>query len=405
LSGSLFLFPLADDPGAFGWARARVRGRPLERGRASPEEPLAADAGERVILIVAGEEVSLHAVKPPTRSETQALAAARFAIEDDLAEPLEDVAVILAERRKGDDGPMREAAVVSQARLSAWRVELEAIGAAPDCVIPDYAALAPAAGEVLVVDHGDRVLVRGAGLGAALDAALAPPVLAAMLDRRPEDAVRLLSDRPDALLPPQARGGRRVEIGPSPDEEELLALLSDGLEETPALDLARAWRKRGPATPFALAVAPWRATAGLAAAAAAAFLALTGAETLTLRSHARAAEAETERLLHAAFPDMGKVANARAQLRQRLGGVGASASASFLELSAILSESVRSIEAMEVESLRYDGTGGLQATLNYSTYTDMEKLKTAVAAHGGRLAEGASRSRSGGMTGEVVVRR
>jgi general secretion pathway protein L len=403
VSGTLFLFPLADEPAAFAWARVRGRGKPPSRGRASAEEPLTPGAGERVALIVPGEDVALHAVEPPTRSLVQALVAARFAIEDDLAEPLEDVEVMLAGRRGREEGREREVVVVSRARLALWRAGLEAIGLAPDHAAPDYALLPAAAGEVLVVDQGQRVLVRGKGLGLAVDAALAPGVLAAALARRPEDAVRLLSDRPDDLLPPAARDGRRVELAPAPGDAEMLALHEDGLESGLAIDLASAWRARRAAAPLGLA--SWRAAAGLAAAVGVSFLALLGAETLALRRHAAAAEAEAERLLLAAFPDMGRVVNPRAQLRERLGLRGAAGSASFLELSAILSESLRDIATVEVETLRYDAGEGLSASLVYSSYADVERLKAGIEARGGRVAEGAARMRGDRMTGDIVVAR
>ncbi len=103
---------------------------------------------------------------------------------------------------------------------------------------------------------------------------------------------------------------------------------------------------------------------------------------------------------------MGRLVNPRAQLRERLGARGAGGSASFLELSAMLSESVAPIDAMQIESLRYDAAdGALSAALAYAAYADIERLKAAVEARGGRLTEGAARMRGDRMTGDVTVAR
>jgi general secretion pathway protein L len=353
-------------------------------------------------MIAPGEEVGVCTTEPPTRSETQALAAARFAIEDDLAQPLEEVEILLADRRRQEVDRQREVAVVARDRLAAWRAGLEAIGVAPDFVTPDYAALPTAPGEILVVDLGERVLARGKGVGLAIEARLAPAVLGAALARRPEDTVRLLSERPDEILPPVLREGRRVDLAPAADEAALLAMFEEGLADGPSIDLARLWRARP--SFGSLGLGRWRTAAGLAAAAGIASLALLGGETLALRGHAAAAEGESERILLAAFPDMGRVVNPRAQLRERVGAAGAGGKASFLELSAILSESLAGVDAMQLESVRFDADEGrLEAALAYASYADVEQLRAGIEARGGRLAEGASRMRGDRMTGDVVV--
>jgi type II secretion system protein L len=391
-----YLFPIAGELGAF--ERARVRGVRPTFDRAAPDAPLRLEAGERVVLIAPGEDVTLHAVAPPVRAEGPALAAARYAIEDDLAASLDDVEVVLGPRGPGRE---REAAVVACDRLQGWRNALAALGVEAEHVVPDYAALPVEPETLLLVDLGDRVLARGPGVGFAVEAALAPAVIAAMLAGRPGLGVRLRSDRADALLGEAARAGRAVALEPAAEPGEIIALIHDTLRTGPGIDLARAWRRRAGG---GLALKDWRLAAGLAAAALLSFIALIGVETLTLKSGAAAAEDDAAQILREAFPDVGAGPNARAALRAELGG--GRGAASFLELSALLSESLAEVAAVEVESLRYDEADGrLAASISYAAYDDVQALKAAVDARGGRLTEGSARLVGGRMAGDIEVSR
>jgi general secretion pathway protein L len=392
----LYLFPIAGEASAFEWAR--VRGGKIDYGRASPDEALRTLAGERVTLVAPGQNVALRVVELSLRSDAHALAAARYAIEDDLAQPLEDVLVVLGPRGKGRT---REAAVVAHARLDAWRAGLEAIGVSADRVVPDYLALPVEPDALQVVDLGDRVLVRGEGVGFAVDVALALELLSAVVAAKPERAVRLRSDRPDAILPRAARDGRRIDQEPAPGGDELIRLFDAALPGGATIDLARAWRTRPGG---AVALKDWRLAASLAGAAALTFLALLGVQTATLQASASTAQADAGRILQAAFPDIERVGNVRTALRARLGDGGTGRSASFLGLSAVLSESVAEVGGLEVESIRFDETdGGLAASIRYSAYADVAQLRAAVEARGARLTEGSSRLQGGRMAGEIEV--
>ncbi len=387
----LLVFP--DGPGAFVWARPQAKGRP-SFGRATAEQPLSV-GGDRVVLLAPGEDVTLHALEAPVRGTAQALAAARFAIEDDLAQPIEEVELSLgAFSRTG----RREAVVVDRERLAAWISELAAAGADAESIAPDYAALPREPGVVLAVEHGGRLLVRGEGIGFAVDAVLAPTILAAALARRPDDRIVVRSDRADALQAPGVRDGRRVETLPAPSDDEMIALFAEGLAGEVALDLAP--RRRRAAADVRLK--DWRLAASLAGAAAAAFVAVLAAETVSLRAHAAAAEADADRIVAQAFPDAASAAGARAALRSGSGAGGAG----FLTLSGLLADSVAEVPAMEIEALRFDETGeGLAVSVAFSAYEDVQALRAAVEARGGRLIEGASRMQNGRLLGDVTVER
>jgi type II secretion system protein L len=386
--GLLLLFP--DGPDAVAWGRPR-KGREPAFGRATAEEPLKVGGGERLVLLAPGEDVTLFAIDLPVRGGAQALAAARFAIEDDLAQPIEELEIALRPRNAG---ARREVAVVSRERLEAWTATLESLGAAAETVTPDYAALPVGPGAILVVEHNGRVLVRGEGLGFAADAALAPAVVGAVLAQRPDDAVTLRSDRAEALLPRALREGRRLEIVPAPTDAELLDLFAEGLAAGGEVDLAP--RRRG--GDAGLRFKDWRLAAGLGAAAAAAFVAMLTAETFSFRAHAAAAEADAARIVARAFPDAADAAEARAALR------GGGAGAGFLTLSGLLAESVAEVPSMEIESLRFDETGdGLAVSVVFAAYEDVQALRAAIEARGGRLTEGASRMQNGRLMGELTV--
>jgi general secretion pathway protein L len=356
-AGRDLLLAFPDGAAAFVWARPRGKGGAPVFGRATATDPLAVGGGERLVLLAPGEDVSLHAVDLPVRGGAQALAAARFAVEDDLAQPLEELAFALGLRGRT---ARREVAVVARDRLEGWKAALSAAAGEARTIAPDYAALPVESGAVLIVEHGGRVLVRGEGLGFTADATLAPGILAAALAKRPDAAVTLLSDRAELLLPRMVREGRRLDLQPAPTDAGLILLFAEGLAAGSAVDFAD--ERSGGAD---LRLRDWRLAAGLAGAAAAAFLALLGAETVSLRSQAADAEAEADRIIAQAFPDPASAAEARAALRSGGGAAGAG----FLTLSGLLAESVAEVPAMEIESLRFDAAGGgLAVSVVFSAY-------------------------------------
>ncbi|MDN5863057.1 MAG: type II secretion system protein GspL, partial [Salinisphaera sp.] len=128
-------------------------------------------------VVVPGADVLLCEVDlPPVRQAARRLQAARFALEERLATPVEDLHLVLGPRSAGGRYPV---AVVAHERMEEW---LQALGGAREAVVamvPDYLCLPqPASAETIAWCTDDEVLVRREALsGFACEASLCPLLL------------------------------------------------------------------------------------------------------------------------------------------------------------------------------------------------------------------------------------
>ncbi|MEQ8798881.1 MAG: type II secretion system protein GspL [Salinisphaeraceae bacterium] len=160
-----------------------------------PAEPADLPADVSLILVVPGEDVLLSSVDiPPVRQATRRRQAVRFALEDRLAQPIDELHIAIGPRTPGGEFP---AAIAAHDRMEAW---LGAIGErAPQVVaiVPDYLCLSlPHEGEAALYLGDDRALVRiGPFRGFACELSLAP----ALLRRGDEDIpLHVATDGSDA---------------------------------------------------------------------------------------------------------------------------------------------------------------------------------------------------------------
>lgn len=142
-----------------------------------PAEPADLPADTSLTLVVPGEDVLLSSVDiPPVRQATRRRQAVRFALEDRLAQPIDELHIAIGPRTPGGEFP---AAIAAHDCMEAW---LAAIGErAPQVVaiVPDYLCLSlPHEGEAALYLGGDRALVRiGPFRGFSCELSLAPALL------------------------------------------------------------------------------------------------------------------------------------------------------------------------------------------------------------------------------------
>lgn len=261
-------------------------------GAPDAPEPLAAGvwtlAGDRLIIaerggpatvLVPTEQVRLLAVDLPLANRAKRLEALPFAIEDQIAEPIESVHLALG----AEIAPKRYlVGVVRHEVMAGWVDAAEEAGLGHAAMVPDALALPrPAEGEWAVELGADRAMVRaGDGTGFAV-----PP---AMLQ-----AVWQAADRPAARsygapLPAEMSAGGST-IAPEALSERLLA---------PALDLRQGrYARRRAALPNL-----WRRLGWIVAIGAAAHVVIATADTLMLRRIADRREADARAVVALAAP-------------------------------------------------------------------------------------------------------
>lgn len=232
-----------------------------------------ADRGGPATALVPAESVRLLAVDLPLATAAKRLAALPFAVEDRIAEPLDQVHLALGAELE----PRRYlVAVVAHATMQAWVEVAEAAGLAHAALVPDALAL-PRPGEGWVVERaGGRALVRAAdGTGFAAPVALLPAAWEAA--GRPA-----LAAEGEALPDPLAAAATPAALAPV--AERLLL---------PAIDLrqGRYARRRRPLPRIA------RRVATVLALGVAAHVVIAGADVLMLRAIAERRADDTRVLL------------------------------------------------------------------------------------------------------------
>lgn len=315
-------------------------------GAPDAPEPLAAGvwtlAGGRLIIaepggpatvLVRTEQVRLLAVDLPLASRAKRLEALPFAIEDQIAEPVESVHLALG----AEIAPKRYlVGVVRHEIMAAWVETADAAGLGYAAMVPDALALPrPAEGEWAVDLAADRAMVRtGDGTGFAI-----PP---AMLQ-----AAWVAADRPaarayGAALPEEMAAGGAT-LAPGALSERLLA---------PALDLRQgAYARRRASLPNI-----WRRLGWIVALGAAAHVVIATADTVMLRTIADRREADARAAAAIAAPGANLGGDLAASVADLLPTGNAGPPDTFLPLLTRISGALGPLSgSINVRAINYQG--------------------------------------------------
>jgi len=296
--------------GSLAWLRLGADGLPAgTSARGLPPAPLLA-AASRVTVLVPAADVLLLEAPAPTRQRAQLQRAVPYAVEDQLAQAVEDLHFALApEAQEGRIG----VAVLARSALQRWLARLDELGIRADALVPDSLALAP--GMVLV-----EPLQATARLAPWRALSADTPHLAEWLA-----LAQPAGDAPPTVLDTREAPALDLGVPVAAYREragDALALLAPGLATGEPLNLLQG--EFAPHHRVAPSRRLWRLAAGLSAAALLLAFLFAGAEyALLQRESARLDAAQRAELLRN-FPEMEKVAGEPARLMQsalaRLGG-------------------------------------------------------------------------------------
>lgn len=201
-----------------------------ERGRSGPTaegeriEPRVLAAAGEIVVIVAVEHALLLEAEVAARSREQLLRAIPFAVEDQLAEPVEGLHFSAIAHPRGTG---QLVLAVRRERLREWLADLSSRGIRPDHMLVDALLLPLPQESIVALVEGDRVLVRcGAARAFAASIGELPEWLALADAHRDSDGrirVRFAGGGAPAL--DAAKFVVETEAGPG----EALAVLAAGL--------------------------------------------------------------------------------------------------------------------------------------------------------------------------------
>lgn len=350
---TVFLRRARGAEGVFEWL---VSGEAADAGavrRGSLAEAAEACSGARTVFLAPGEDVLLTSVDIPARNRQRMLQALPYALEDRLAQDIEEMHFAPGVRRGDGSLPV---AVVERARLEGWLAELRAVGIEPDRVVPDVLAVPYEPGTWTALDDDGMALVRTTTQGGfAIDLDSLAPVLAGALEEAGEDRpARLLAHAPEGRMGElEALATLGLEVVPRPLPGPALALMAGHAEGGEAIELLQGDYNRR--EQFGRTYRPW-----LPAAAALVLLVLLNAVVLiydyvTLNRESARLQAAIEGAYREAFPEAQRVVNPRVQMERGLEAMrrGGSAGGGFLDIMRSTAPVLRQTEGLSVQRVSY----------------------------------------------------
>jgi len=344
------------------------------------------DSSDEVVVFVPATEVGCFDVRLPNQGTAELRRSAAFALEDDLAVPVEDAHVAIGQPLPDGSRPVH---IVDPALMEQWVAILNTAGLKTARLVAD-ASILPAT--PVAVDAGTHILFSVSGRRFAVDAQLPDDALKAFANKS-ETPVIASGDELARRL-----GGAAAQSTSLP----LLGQLAQWAEDGPPLTDLR----QGPFVSRRQAeirIGAWRPALILAAAAAVAFLSVTALETHSLSRLATALDSQARATYAAAFPGTPIPANLAAAVRSQDTAPVANR-LPFLEATTLLYEAIPDDSGIAIQSLRYDrATGRLLANLVYPNFGSDADLKNALEANGIAVSLGDSRQQDGQVLGDLTL--
>jgi general secretion pathway protein L len=364
---------------------------------------LGASQGRRVVLLVAGSEITLAEPELPVRGGARLAQAVPFALEEQLASDVESLHFAVGARTAGSVGT--PVAVVARSQLDRWHAQCDAAGIHPVAAYADSTALPATPGScTLLLDEPSLYVSRADGLPFVLDATPLPAALDLVI-AEPGDAsehvtfyatpteyerhrevieglrartatlqVKLLPDGPLPLLAPQAATGAGINL------------------------LQGAY---APRSSLGTKVREWRLPAALAAATALLFV-TTQAVSFWQSSRAeKALDAQIAEIFAQALPGQ-PVVDVRAQMQGALASRSA-AGGGLLPVVSVLAQAIAQAPSARIEAMSFRGNA-LELRLTAPTVESLDGIKQAMSRDGITVELQSATPRDGTFEGRFQVR-
>jgi general secretion pathway protein L len=380
---------------------------PVTHGALSDAAPAA--AGRQVIVLVPALDALRVTAEVPVKAGGKLLQALPFAIEEQVAEDVENLH--FAAGGRADDGRV-PVVVVRRELMDAWQARLAAAGLRPLRMHAeaDAVGLTPNTA-TLLLQEDSVVLAEADGSLTGMD----PGGLDAMLDlwmaRREASAgdpgpLHLVVYGSPAALGAHETTFDRLRPGLESLElrklaEGALPRLAGQIVTAPGINMLQgAYAQRSSLLAFWPA---WRLAASLLIAVGALALAAQAVEIRKLRSEAAALDTSIDQAFHYVFPDAGPIQDARAELSSRLRQLGdrsAGASHEFLDALNVIARAVGTGAGARIEGVNYRA-GTMELRVRAPSVESLDRIQQAVTQTGSLKAQIQSANASGN---EVVGR-
>jgi len=328
-------------------------------------------SGERVIVLVPGEDVLLCQAEVPGQKRRLLAQAVPYALEEQLIDDVEAQHFALG----AVSGDQVNVAVVSQEKMQQWLALLQQAGIEADQIVADILALPLEQNRWQLLQHNKRLLLRcGEQSGMALDLDTAAFSLKALLaeagESRPASikyqnfsgAGLSLPELDVELMLEHASGLPVLAMAAAYQEQNSINLLQGQYSRRERI--SKYWR-------------PWHAAAALLAV----FIVIQFANGIVdqqrLAAEKTALLADIEQIYRQTFPEARKVVNAKLQMERALKslrGGGSATSEGFSELLAQAGEQFNQTSNLKIQRLSYKN-GQLDVALFIGDLQQLDQLK------------------------------
>jgi general secretion pathway protein L len=376
-----------------------------EPGYGALEEAAAAAHYRRTVVLVPSEDILLTRVDIKVRNREQLGRALPFALEEELAEDVEQLHFAPGPRQPDGTHPV---AVVSRTLITQWLTQLSAVGVTAHALIPDVLALPVSENRWSLLLEKDRALLRsGSFSGFALEPANLKTLLTCGLEDAPAkpEVIELYGSQGDT----DPRLPHAESADPSVTYEQREGhppqLWAAGLDEKRSINLLQAhYRSK---SGIARLLKPWRVAAALLGV----WLVLQAVETVLdyqrLAEQDRTMQAEIEQIYRETFPNATRVINPRLQMEQQLqalqqAGKGDSLAA-FMPLISAGGQAIQDTSGVTIDTLDYLD-GRLELSLSARELQAFEAIKQNLKRQGLTADIQSAETRGDDISGRLVVR-
>lgn len=332
--------------------------------------PLAMARGQELLLLIPSREVLLTQTSVNTRNQRQLQQAVPFALEDSIADDLEDQHIVWQTQ---PGSTLVDVAVIRRERLREWVNALHERQLRAQIILPDLFALPWEADSITLWQQGETVWLRTGELSGYASNLRAMPLLLDSLTAGNSEPVRL------RLYSEQAASWAadpRFHLLPETQAEQLLP---SSLQAALKLNLLNGWQDENRAR-LQQQWQRWRLAAGLAALAVALGAGIYGFDSYRLQQQLDAVDSQNLQLFTELFPDAANVdpRGLKSRLASELARIGGKSatptSSSHLAQLASLAEAMNTTGGLTVEDIRAQ-PGSLTINLQAQNQQAVETLR------------------------------
>lgn len=367
-----------------------------ELGEGTLSEAAAAAQGMRCLVAIGSSAVTLTSVELPAGAGKRARATVPFALEEELADDVEELHFALGPAGSDKSYPV---AVIGRVVLQKLLDDLEAVDLKPQQIIPDVLFLQQGDTDEWQVLQTDRdMLVRqGAFTGMWCPAGSGEIMLQRLLREVGVDGPAQLAFymTPGQFLPEVSTLVEQVEVHSSAEalirgmSSHHINLLQGEFNQNKALD--KLWK-------------PWRVPAALAAGLLVLSVGANVLENSRLGEQESSQRAEMESLLKQTFPNVKRVRDPIARMRSELSKLkSGDAEGKLLTLVAALSEAIQATPGTTMKSVNFRN-GRADVDMKTGTLQSLDKIKQALdATKGVKASIKSANQRDGSVHGRLLI--